>query len=197
MDQKIEQNQDAKLQIILMAAFEAFAKYGFKRTSMADIAEGADMSRAALYLHFKNKNDIFRHMIETYYAGACADVQQALSRGGPIGDQLAAGFLAQSGESFKALLDSPHGGEIMDVKSAAREVVEAGNAALAQVYAQWLTVQADCGRVAYDAISDDPAHVATVMMKALDGLKSDVPSYEAYAARRDALARMFGQALAV
>lgn len=196
MDQKIEQYQDPKLKNILYAAFDAFAKYGFKRTSMADIADGAGMSRAAVYMHFKNKDDIFRSMIEAYYAQSCADVAEALSRGGAIRDQLKAGFYAQSGEAFKALLDSPHGAEIIDVKSAARDVVEEGNQALKRVYADWLAVQADCGRVNFQAISDDPAQVAGVMLKALEGLKSDVPTYDDYSERCDLLAKVFGQALA-
>ncbi len=195
MDQKAEQNQDSKLQAILFAAFEAFARYGFRRTSMADIAEGADMSRAALYLHFKNKNDIFRSMIEVYYAQACADVTLALAPGGAIADQLAAGFHAQTGETFKTLLDSPHGAEFIDVKSNARDLVEAGNPALARIYADWLTVQAQCGRVTYSQISEDPTDVALVMMKALEGLKADVPSYDTFIHRRDTLARFFGAAL--
>ena len=197
MDQKIEQYQDPKLKNILYAAFDAFAKYGFKRTSMADIAEGAGISRAALYMHFKNKNDIFQSMIEAYYAQACADVAEALGRGGSIADQLKAGFFAQSGEAFKALLDSPHGAEIIDVKSAARDVVEQGNWALKRVYADWLAVQAECGRVALQAISDDPAQVAEVMLKALEGLKSDVPTYDDYVERCALLAKVFGRALSV
>lgn len=195
MDQKIEQYQDPKLKTILYAAFDAFAKYGFKRTSMADIAEGAGMSRAALYMHFRNKDDIFRSMIEAYYAQSCADVAEALSRGGALGDQLKAGFFAQSGEAFKALLNSPHGAEIIDVKSAARDVVEEGNQALKRVYADWLAVQAEVGRVDYSEISNDPVEVAAVMLKALEGLKSDVPSYEDYAERCDLLAKVFGRAL--
>lgn len=195
MDQKIEQYQDPKLRTILYAAFDAFAKYGFKRTSMADIAEGADMSRAALYMHFKNKNDIFQSMIEAYYAQACADLQVALGRGGKLSDQLLAGFTAQTGDTFKALLDSPHGAEIIDVKSNAGAVVEAGNQALERIYVQWLTVQAEVGRVSYTDISGDPTQVAKAMMKALEGLKSDVPSYQEYAKRRETLAKVFGRAL--
>lgn len=195
MDVNTDQNQDAKLQIILQAAFDTFAKYGVKRTSMADIAERAGMSRAALYLHFKNKNDILQSLIAGYYQKSCTDVAQALSRGGALSDQITAGFQAQSGAAFRALLDSPHGAEIMDAKSKAREVIEAGNASLIRVYADWLSVQADCGRLAYGVFASGPDQVAEVMLDALEGLKLDVPSYETYAARRDMLARMFAKAL--
>ena len=50
-------SEDSKTAAILKSAFQAFATYGFKKTSMDDIAKGAGMSRPAVYLHFKNKSD--------------------------------------------------------------------------------------------------------------------------------------------
>ena len=47
---------------ILGAAFTLFGRYGFKRASMEDIASEASLSRAALYLQFRNKEDIFRDL---------------------------------------------------------------------------------------------------------------------------------------
>lgn len=195
MDKKVEQNQEAKLQIILYAAFDAFMKFGVKRTSMADIAEGAEMSRAALYLHFKNKNDILRSLIETYYAQSCADVSEALSTEAAIPDQLKAGFLAPCGEAFRALLDSPHGAEFMEAKSSAQQSVADGNAALIEVYATWLQRQAEAGRLEFASIDPDARSLAATMMRALEGLKSDAPRYEEYARRRDQMALLFGRAL--
>jgi len=40
------------------AALTRFARYGFRRTSMEDIAAEAGVSRAALYLQFRNKEEI-------------------------------------------------------------------------------------------------------------------------------------------
>ena len=197
MDKKVEQNQEAKLQTILYAAFDASLKYGVKRTSMADIAEGAEMSRAALYLHFKNKNYILRSLVEAYYAQSCAEVEQALNTDGAVTEQLTAGFLAQTGEAFRALLNSPHGAEFMDAKSVAKEAVAAGNAALVEVYATWMMHQSKAGRLRFAPIDADPTTVATTMMKALDGLKTDAPSYEDYVSRRNQLATLFGRALQV
>ena len=49
-----------KKSVILKASFEVFITYGFRKTSMDDIARAAGMSRPALYQSFKNKTDIFR-----------------------------------------------------------------------------------------------------------------------------------------
>src|SRR6202140_391772 len=45
---------------ILNAGKRLFLRYGYKRVSMSDIAEAAGISRPALYLVFKNKEEIFK-----------------------------------------------------------------------------------------------------------------------------------------
>ena len=50
----------AKRQAILDAAHEQFSQYGFRKTSMDDIAKGLGISRASLYSYFANKDEIFR-----------------------------------------------------------------------------------------------------------------------------------------
>ena len=49
----------AKKNIVFEAAHEVFAQYGYKRTTMNDIAQAADISRPALYLIFDNKENLF------------------------------------------------------------------------------------------------------------------------------------------
>jgi AcrR family transcriptional regulator len=57
----VEQTDDraAKRLRAVDAALTVFLRYGFARTTMADIAEAARMSRPALYLLFPNKEEIF------------------------------------------------------------------------------------------------------------------------------------------
>jgi AcrR family transcriptional regulator len=45
---------------LLAAAFESFARYGFARTTMNDIATAAGMSRPAVYLRVRNKDELLR-----------------------------------------------------------------------------------------------------------------------------------------
>jgi AcrR family transcriptional regulator len=49
----------AKRQRVADAALSVFQRYGFARTTMADIADAAGISRPALYLLFPNKEEIF------------------------------------------------------------------------------------------------------------------------------------------
>jgi TetR/AcrR family transcriptional regulator, acrAB operon repressor len=49
---------------ILDAAENVFHEKGVGRTSLADVADAADVTRGAIYWHFKNKSDLFDAMCE-------------------------------------------------------------------------------------------------------------------------------------
>jgi TetR/AcrR family transcriptional regulator, acrAB operon repressor len=49
---------------ILDAAENVFQSKGVARTSLADVAEAAEVTRGAIYWHFKNKTDLFAAMCE-------------------------------------------------------------------------------------------------------------------------------------
>ena len=49
---------------ILDAAEDIFHAQGVSRTSLADVADRANVSRGAIYWHFKNKSDLFDAMCE-------------------------------------------------------------------------------------------------------------------------------------
>jgi AcrR family transcriptional regulator len=48
---------------ILEAASDLFAHYGFDKTTMDDIARAAGVSKGAIYLHFRGKDDLFDALI--------------------------------------------------------------------------------------------------------------------------------------
>jgi len=118
-----------KLQQIRDAAMDAFLLYGFKRTSMEDIAAGANMSRAALYLHFKNKRDIFRSIVEGLYDQACTRFEASLDPNAPVAENLAAALAAKEGGLMTRVMASPHGAEFMGLgHDTATDIAEAGEA---------------------------------------------------------------------
>lgn len=49
---------------ILDTAERVFQKQGVARTSLADVADAAGVTRGAIYWHFKNKADLFEAMME-------------------------------------------------------------------------------------------------------------------------------------
>jgi len=51
---------------IQAVALELFAEHGYEKTSLREIAERLDVTKAALYYHFKSKEDIVRSFTEDY-----------------------------------------------------------------------------------------------------------------------------------
>jgi len=86
---------------ILQAAFNCVKQYGFKRTSMADIALASGMSRSALYLVFKDKSDIFRSTTKKIHNQTLADAKHELA--------------ARMTPLYALVYDTAHGTEIFDM----------------------------------------------------------------------------------
>ena len=55
---------DARQSALLDAAVGVFARYGFRKTSMDEVAHAAGVSRQGLYLQFANKEELFRKAVE-------------------------------------------------------------------------------------------------------------------------------------
>jgi AcrR family transcriptional regulator len=65
---------------ILEAASGIFLRYGFKKTSMDDVARAVGISRQALYLHFQTKEALFRAMVAHTLEAMHARASAALAR---------------------------------------------------------------------------------------------------------------------
>lgn len=185
---------DPRQKAILESAWQAFATYGFRKTSMDDIARGARISRPAVYLYYKNKEAIFRSLVELHYASKTAAVREALNGSRSVAETMAAAMAAQ-GEGMEALLNSPHGLELLDAgTSTAPDIVQEGEARLSALYANWLQRMAEAGVVHLNA---DASDVAATITSALKGIKSTAPDYRVFVARVDQLAGLIGAGLEV
>ena len=52
---------------IQAVAVEMFTEHGYEKTSLREIAEARGVTKAALYYHFKSKEDIVRSLLEDYF----------------------------------------------------------------------------------------------------------------------------------
>ncbi len=187
------QHPDTRQQAILQAASKAFATYGFRKTSMNDIALGAGMSRPAVYLHYRNKEAIFRSLVQAYYDTAATAVAQALNTPGDAAEVLAAAFMAQVGEMMEAMLNSPHGMELLDAGAAtASDIKETGEARLTALYADWLRDQAGRGTI---QLTQSAERVAATITAALKGIKTDGSDIDTIKSRIGVLSNLIGRGL--
>lgn len=66
-------------------ALELFAEQGYEKTSLREIAERLGVTKAALYYHFKSKEDIVHSLTDDYFAEIDALLDWAKDQ--PRGDQ--------------------------------------------------------------------------------------------------------------
>lgn len=107
------QTDAAKRARLLEGARTVFARYGFKRASMADIAAEAGVSRPALYLWFRSKQDVLRSLAEQLRDLALAGAAAGWKDDAAFAANVEAMILGRDLDFFRLVHASPHGSEIM------------------------------------------------------------------------------------
>ena len=74
--------ESARQERVLAVALEVFGRYGFRKTSMDEIARSADISRQGLYLHFANKEALFRAAVRRELDTALGEAGRCLNEEG-------------------------------------------------------------------------------------------------------------------
>src|SRR4051812_8340467 len=78
---------------VLAIALATFARYGYKKTSMEDIARAADISRPGLYFLFTAKQQLFQAAVTQALEGDVAAAERSLAdRQRPLRDRLIEAF---------------------------------------------------------------------------------------------------------
>jgi AcrR family transcriptional regulator len=97
-------SDEARRRGLLDAALGVFARYGFRKTSMDEVARAAQLSRQGLYLHFATKEELFRATLLYVLSDSLSAAEIALADGSlPLETRLVRGFDAWVGR-FVGLL---------------------------------------------------------------------------------------------
>jgi TetR/AcrR family transcriptional regulator, regulator of autoinduction and epiphytic fitness len=84
---------DARRRGLLDAAVTVFARYGYRKTSMEEVARAAQVSRQGLYLHFATKDALFRAAVTNLLAGSLQAATAVLRDGAlPLEERLVRAF---------------------------------------------------------------------------------------------------------
>jgi AcrR family transcriptional regulator len=178
---------DPRRDKILHAALAVFARYGFKRASMEDVATEAGISRPALYQSYENKAAIFAALAVALGQASCDAAEAAWPADLAFEEGLAAAGLALHGLSWQAIHTSPHGAELMATNSAlVGDVVAAIDSRMQALVEARLTNRVPPALQALQA---------RAITAALHGLKSQATSYEDLAALITQFARLIGAGL--
>lgn len=182
---------------ILQAAMTRFSRYGFRRTSMEDIAGEAGISRAALYLQFRNKEEIFRSLAEGLHEESLARARTALAGDRPLPDRLRGAIEGKSLRLVELMHDSPHGGELLDESSRlCGDIARASERRFTALLTGALRQAARSGEIDPAALGLTPAGAAELLLHAAGGLKGPTVDPATYRRRVAGLVRLVHAALA-
>jgi AcrR family transcriptional regulator len=177
-----EHTDDQRRRVIHEAAVRVFSERGFAGTSMASIAEAAGMSRPALYLSFKNKQDIFASAFAALIESSVDRALAALEAPGSTEQQLTGLLQRFDGDLWEQMAASPHADELLDAK-----YQHAADAASRGVQRLHDGLTAHLRRTG--APRTRRAEWVEVLTLSPKGFKVDEPSVAVYRRRLGALAR--------
>lgn len=95
-------------------AAQLFLRFGYRKTSMDDIARAAGVSRQALYLWFPNKEALFRAMVDRLLASIDAGIDAALLAKAPLPSRLLDAFAAFNGMFVEMNASADRLGELFE-----------------------------------------------------------------------------------
>ena len=161
-----------KREIIFDTAGEVFTRYGFRRTSMNDIAQAAGISRPALYLMFENKEDLFRQLATHRQNEAIDAAIQALEGEGAFPKRFLEAILVYEKIYYEPVAQSPHGAEFLDVNmSVAADDMKKGYDRLIKHLGKSIEVAVLRGEASLDRTGMPADAYAELLMSSVGGQK--------------------------
>src|SRR6202047_3788040 len=107
----------AKPNAIVLAGLRLFTQYGYRKTSIDDIARAAQVAKRTVYLHFENKAAVFLAILE-YLGDQVRERSAAAERaGGAAVDRLTGLLDAYFGMAFELFSKSEHMPELEETFS--------------------------------------------------------------------------------
>ena len=153
---------------IVEAAIGIFIRYGAKKTTMADIAEAAGVSRQTVYASFGDKDGIIVACIRHVSEASLAAIRARLGSCGTLGERLDVYFGETVVKSFEMLQEA---GDPEDLISGHNQ---AGKAAIREAHARQAALIAELLEPYADTIArsgQTPAQLARFVVTVAMGLK--------------------------
>jgi len=93
---------------------QTFALYGFRKTSMEDIAKAANRSRQAIYNRFGSKEAVLQWAVEAITLESQTLALKALEQeDSRLSERLSRAFAGWAGRHVSTFRNTPHGGELI------------------------------------------------------------------------------------
>ena len=179
--------RDAKKAKVLEAAQSVFFRYGYRRTTMGDLASAAGVSRPALYLLYCNKEQVFEAVLRDFLARTLAKVREGLKAPATAEEKLRLAFELWAVRPFGLLVATPDAKELIDCGFAfAREAIDQG---MADFEAELAAILAPLHAQAPDQTLG-PEQIARILTRAVHGFKESAADPESLRAMIEGLLKM-------
>jgi AcrR family transcriptional regulator len=162
--QQPKERSDKEKQV-LEAAYGVFSRYGFARTTMADLASAAGLSRPALYLVYPGKAEVFEAVVDWFVERTLTEIHATLDATWPLERQLMHVAELSIARGYDILRSNPDAADLMSPERHG-PALQASFGRLQQLLADLLRAPAD--RVRLGATGDD---LSLMLMAAMKGFK--------------------------
>jgi AcrR family transcriptional regulator len=167
-----DENRSAKRDAIIDSALSLFLKRGYRKTSIDEIAERAQVAKRTVYLHFDDKEAVFLAVIDHLGCLVRARCDAALQSGGDAAARLGELLNAYYGLGAEMFGASEHMTELAEAvsKLAARRVAEMA-ATYQQCLDTFLGALIDAGDIDGPPAGLTTPQIVRILMRSADAAK--------------------------
>ena len=148
---------------VIAAATQVFLRYGYARTTMADIAKSAGLTRPTLYLTFPDKERIFEAVVRTMVDEKLAQIRMDLRSEKSLEAKLRAACDAWASDGYELVRAHPDAADMFDLGF---EAVCAGYGEFGRLLEELLTEP-----LAKSALNLSPQTLSRIIVYSLRGFK--------------------------
>jgi AcrR family transcriptional regulator len=171
---RTEDGTSAKPQAIILAALGLFNRYGYRKTSIDDIARAAQVAKRTVYLHFDNKAAVFLAILDHLAHEVRYRCVAAERTDGTAVDRLTALLDAYFGMAFELFSKSEHMPELEETFSKlARTTIGALNTEYEARLAKFLRSLQKTREVAGPPQGLATEQIVHILVRSAEGAKRD------------------------
>jgi len=172
---------EARRAEILDAALRVFGQYGYRRTSVDDIAREAGIAKGTVYLSFASKEEVFQALAQRLAQQMLTGAEAASRAPGTTAEKLAAMHVAWFGTYAETITRSPHAAELLDAKHRlSADLAADGTARYRQLVRDVLAEAAATGELELEPAgltADTAAELLIAAARGLDPRPDKLPAY--------------------
>lgn len=195
--EKVLNRDETKKVAVFDTAATVFSQYGFRRTTMNDIAEAAGISRPALYLMFENKEHLFIELASFRLDQAIDAATAALANEGSLQARFSRAILDFERIFYEPIADSPHGAELMDTNiSLKTDRMMLGLERLFRMLGDALKQAEKAGEVSFAGSPAKADEFVALLFTAIGGIKKKASTAAEFRKQVEQVTQIFLQTLA-